>query len=44
MNKELRIKYLTFRRNMLYSRDFVANAKIINKIDREIRRLKQSDD
>ena len=44
MNKELRIKYLTFRRNMLYSRDLVANAKIINKIDREIRRLKQSDD
>ena len=44
MNKELRIKYLTFRRNMLSSRDFVANAKIINKIVREIRRLKQSDD
>lgn len=40
MNTELKIKMLETRKNLLNSRDPVANANIINKINRQIRKLK----
>ena len=40
MNIELKIKMLEARRDLLNARDPVANANIINKINRQIRKLR----
>jgi len=40
MNTELRIKMLEARRDLLNARDPVANANIVNKINRQIRKLR----
>lgn len=40
MNTELKIKMLEARKNLLNARDPVANANIINKLNRQIRKLK----
>ena len=40
MDKELKIKTLEFRKNLLMARDPVANANIVNKINRQIRKLR----
>lgn len=39
MAKEMKIKMLEARRNLLNERDPVANMNIINKINRQIRKL-----
>lgn len=39
MTKEMKIKMLEVRRNLLNERDPVANMNIINKINRQIRKL-----
>lgn len=39
MSNETRIAILTARRNLLNSRDPIANYHIVRKIEREIRRL-----
>jgi len=39
MTKEMKIKMLEARRNLLNERDPVANMNIINKINRQIRKL-----
>lgn len=40
MNTELKIKMLEARRDLLNARDPVANANIVNKINRQIRKLR----
>lgn len=39
MTKEMKIKMLEARKNLLNERDAVANMNIINKINRQIRKL-----
>lgn len=41
MSKELKLQLLTARRNLLEQRNPVANMNLINKINRQIRRLEQ---
>ena len=40
MNTELKIKMLEARRDLLNARDPVANANIVNKINRQIKKLR----
>jgi hypothetical protein len=41
MSKELKLQLLTVRRNLLEQRNPIANMNLINKINRQIRRLEQ---
>lgn len=38
MSNELKVMQLTARKNLLFSRDPVANAKLVRKIERQIRK------